>query len=386
LATYLANRQSHGFNVLWVEGLCSDYIPNCRGDLSTYDGIKPFTSGSDESNFDISTPNPAYWSRVDSYINTAASYGITIMFDTWETGALLPLARTNGNSKMRNFGAFLGNRYKNVPNIIWITGNDFWTWGDPGDDALMQNLMAGIASADSSHLQTNQLSPGFGSMDDAALAAYTTLTGTYSYYCSYSTTLAQYNRPAPVPGFFEEGFYEYKMGTTLLNLRQQSWWAALEGATAGQMYGNENIYPFLPGWQGYLSTTGTSEFGNLNSLLKSIKWYNLVPDQSHTIVTAGYGTFDSSQDISCINTNDYVTTSFLTDGTASISYTPQSANLTVDMSKFAGAVTARWYDPTSGSFSTISGSPFSNSGTRVFATPGNNSSGDADWVLVLTVN
>src|SRR4029077_11372714 len=57
LATYLANRQSHGFNILWVEGLCSDYIPNCRHDLSTYDGIKPFTTGTDQTNFDVSTPN-----------------------------------------------------------------------------------------------------------------------------------------------------------------------------------------------------------------------------------------------------------------------------------------------------------------------------------------
>ena len=38
LITYLANRQSHGFNILWVEAFCSDYISNCRGDLSTYDG------------------------------------------------------------------------------------------------------------------------------------------------------------------------------------------------------------------------------------------------------------------------------------------------------------------------------------------------------------
>lgn len=120
LATYLANRKNHGFNILWVEVLCSDYIANCRSDLSTTDGITPFTSGANQSNYDISTPNPDYWSRIDKYVNTAKDYGITILFDTWETGALMPLARTNSNAKMHDFGVFLGNRYKNFPNIIWI--------------------------------------------------------------------------------------------------------------------------------------------------------------------------------------------------------------------------------------------------------------------------
>src|SRR4029077_16955674 len=157
LATYLANRQGHRFNILWVEALCSDYIPNCRNDLSTYDGIKPFTSGTDKSDYDISTTNPAFWSRVDSYVRTSADYGMTILFDVWEPGALMPLARTSGNRKMYDFGAFLGNRYKDVPNIIWITGNDFQTWDDNTDNILMQNLMAGIESADKNHLQTTQL-------------------------------------------------------------------------------------------------------------------------------------------------------------------------------------------------------------------------------------
>jgi hypothetical protein len=388
LTTYLSNRQRHGFNVLWVEGLCSDYISNCRSNLSTYDGIKPFTSGTDETDYDVSTPNPDYWSRVDDYIKAAASYGITILFDTWETGALMPLARANGNGKMHDFGVFLGNRYKNFPNIIWITGNDFQTWNDgSGDNSLMENLMAGIASVDKVHLQTTELNYYVsGSLDDALLAPYTTLAGAYDYYCAYAETLDQYNHGSPVPVFFEEGFYEYRDSTTPRNLRTQAWWAALGGATAGQLYGSENVYPFLPSWQNYLDTTGVDEFGYLTSLLTSIKWYNLVPDQAHVIVTSGYGTFDASANTSCLSTNDYVTTAYLTDGTAAVSYVPEGSILTVDLGKFAGAVTARWYDPTSGSFNSVPGSPFANSGTQDFSTPGNNSAGDPDWVLVLTVS
>jgi collagenase-like protein with putative collagen-binding domain len=60
--------------------------------------------------------------------------------------------------------------------------------------------------------------------------------------------------------------------------------------------------------------------------------------------------------------------------------------VTVEMGKFDGSVTAKWYDPTSGNSNTIAGSPFANTGSHGFSTPGNNSAGDPDWVLLLTTN
>jgi hypothetical protein len=51
-----------------------------------------------------------------------------------------------------------------------------------------------------------------------------------------------------------------------------------------------------------------------------------------------------------------------------------------------GPVTARWYDPSCGTFFEISGSPFHNSGQSYFVPPGNNADGDGDWVLVLEAN
>ena len=47
-------------------------------------------------------------------------------------------------------------------------------------------------------------------------------------------------------------------------------------------------------------------------------------------------------------------------------------------------MTARWFDPTNNTYTTVSGSPFANSGTHTFTTSGNNSAGSPDWVLVLT--
>jgi hypothetical protein len=48
-------------------------------------------------------------------------------------------------------------------------------------------------------------------------------------------------------------------------------------------------------------------------------------------------------------------------------------------------VKAQWYDPSNGAWIAIAGSPFQNSGTQNFATPGKNHDGEPDWVLSLDV-
>jgi hypothetical protein len=59
--------------------------------------------------------------------------------------------------------------------------------------------------------------------------------------------------------------------------------------------------------------------------------------------------------------------------------------LTVGMSRLSGPARARWYNPTSGTFTDIANSPLANSGSRDFTTPGDNGTGANDWVLILEV-
>jgi hypothetical protein len=66
--------------------------------------------------------------------------------------------------------------------------------------------------------------------------------------------------------------------------------------------------------------------------------------------------------------------------------TPQDAERRgerLDMSKFPAPMKASWLDPTSETATPIEGGPFANTGSKVFTPPGNNSSGAADWVLLL---
>lgn len=48
-----------------------------------------------------------------------------------------------------------------------------------------------------------------------------------------------------------------------------------------------------------------------------------------------------------------------------------------------GTVTARWFDPTDGSYTADAASPLSNSGTHDFSRATANADGDADWILLL---
>jgi len=105
-------------------------------------------------------------------------------------------------------------------------------------------------------------------------------------------------------------------------------------------------------------------------------------------VTAGYGNNQASA--LNIEQNNYCTTSWITDGSLAVVYCPGNTSpagaftLTVNMAKFNGPVTAKWYDPTIGAYTTVSGSPFANTSTQKLSPASlNNHDGNPDWVLLL---
>ena len=114
------------------------------------------------------------------------------------------------------------------------------------------------------------------------------------------------------------------------------------------------------------------------NFFKGLPWYALVPDQNHSLVTAGFGTYDGG---GATATNDYVTGALSTTGKTAVIYLPSAHTVTVNMSKLTGPITAKWFDPTTGQYSTIG--TFPNSGTHQFGSPGNHTDGNADWVLLL---
>ena len=392
-ATYLADRAAQGFNSLWVEMLCVKYTGG-RPDGSLLDGTKPFTKTIPGTHYyDLTTPNEAYFAHADQIVRMAAGDGIVVMLDPLDPGGLLQTALANGPARCRAYGRYLGKRYKHFPNIIWLSGNDFQTWRVPADDAVMTAIARGIKDEDPNHLQTVELNyQASCSLDDPNWARIVNLNLAYTYYATYAEVVHGYNQSPIMPVFMGEANYEYERnhdedGGSPHVLRMQEYWSMLSGAT-GQLYGNKYIWRFLPGWKSHLDSPGVVQLGYMANLFKTRKWYDLVPDQKHTFVTAGYGRFISTGPPATATTsrfadNNYVTAALTPDGTLGMAYLPQGGTITVAMSKLRNHTTARWFDPTNDTFHAIAGSPFSNRGTHRFTSPGKNSSGDSDWVLVL---
>jgi hypothetical protein len=187
-----------------------------------------------------------------------------------------------------------------------------------------------------------------------------------------------------MPALFLEEHYEYEnvsgeLGTPNV-LRRQEYWSLTAGCLAGNLYGNYYTVNFTNGWQSHLNSPGMAQLGYFGNFFATRNWYRLVPDQTHSVLTAGYGTYATSGNVSASN---YAMAARTPDGTMGVVYTPVSHTLTIALTNFTGPVTARWFDPSANAFTAISGSPFPNSGTHDFTTPGNNSAGDGDWVLLM---
>lgn len=386
MATYFADREAHGFNAAMVMILCDTSVGgNPQG--TTFDGIRPFLSGGSPADYDLSAPNPAYFARADRMLSLAARQSTVVLLDPLETIGWLKTLRHNGSAKVFQFGVYLGVRYKDVPNIVWMSGSDFQTWrSSTADNDLVRQVIAGIASVDRNHLHTIELDfLRSYSSEDALLAPYLTVNGVYTYYETYDYVLAAYNH-ARMPVILIEANYEFEHnfatdGGLWNNLRRQEYWTLLSGGV-GHVYGNR--YTWTSTWPsfGNLDTQGVKEAQYATAVLQSVPWWNLVPDQHHELVTAGYGNYrgDSTE----IRTSTYCATAWVTDGTVALTYCPARTTLTVAMDKMKGPTMARWYDPTDGTYRSVKGSPFANRNSQAFATPGYNARGTFDWVLVLT--
>ena len=399
-AAYLVNRGSNGFNSIWVELMPDSYVGGYGGDgtyaamtsgyCRDFFGNNPFTGTLSGGFYNLTTPNAAYWSHVDWLLATAATNGIQACLTPLDEAGLWDTAQANGSNNCYTFGAFLGNRYKNTPNIFWQLGNDYDERTTAANNALILGIAAGIQSVDTNHLLTCQLgdSVWFSSStcDLAQWRSVVNVNGSYPYTPTYGECLRAWNQSTK-PVVMLEANYDSENNTgaqtgTPYCLRLQEYWSLLSGSVGGHMYGN-HYWAFQSGWQSALNITSEGQLMLFKAFTLGRKgWQNLVPDQTHKLVTSGYGTF--STNTYQLDNNTYATAALTPDGTLGIVYTPVIANsLVVALTNFSGSVTSRWYDPSAGTFSAITGSPFANTGTHSFTTPGNNAAGDGDWVLLL---
>jgi len=214
---------------------------------------------------------------------------------------------------------------------------------------------------------------------------------------TYVEARTAYNDSPPRPAYLKETGYENEKWVPgdSASVREHEYWAILGGATAGGFFGHRDIWEFATEnwWSGYafghgpwqkaLDSPGSLDMMHLGQLLDSLPWYELAPSEAggmKKLVTAGGGNYEQL---------DYVTAAASADGKVLLAYVPPTAkgsrSISIDMTALSGAARGRWFDPASGGFVEVPENPFPNAGSRRFETPGKNSSGATDWVLVLQV-
>lgn len=397
---YLENRRLKGFNAILVNLI--EYYNATNPPKNKY-GNGPFTTPGD-----FSTPNEAYFAHADHVIQKANEKGILVVLNPCYAGysrngtssavGWLKEIIANGPAKCRNYGRYVGNRYKGFTNILWQAVGDM---NPPAGGAAERNwleILQGIKDASpASGLWSAHYQRFSTARDLSAFAPHMTLDNAYGGNRSYVHTLRAYNRADVRPTFYNEGYYEDAnpgaagLGTAQ-QMRAQAYWALLSGAT-GHIFGSHQIWAFggpledgLSGldWRAGMERQGSHEMVHVQALFQGRAWQKLVPDRNHTVVTGGYGTIGVDDRTPG---GDYVTAARTGDGSLVMAYVPStgtgSRTITVDMARLSGTSHARWYNPTNGAYTTVAGSPFANSGSRDFTTPGNNGTGTNDWVLAM---
>ncbi len=387
---YFSTRAAQGFNTVLVLLVADTYSSISTTNASTFDGINAFT-GTVSGYPDLSTPNSSYWSRMDTMVSLAAQYGITLMLvpvdaanlignDSGGNSYCMNMLINNGHTACVNFGTFLGNRYKNSPNVMWMHGNDY---ASGADDTYVGGVCNGIRGVSTAQLHTIEevVTIGTDSYSNQAATFWTSppiiqLDQSYpgnNATASYQIEQTAYASSPVLPAFLGEGRYEGVSGWSSFLLRNQAYWTMVDGNIGGYLYGSQSVYGFTAGWQAALSTTAVTQMGYWAAMFRGLNWWTLLPDTANTFLTSG---FSSGVTLALA--------ARAADGSLGVVYAPVNGPLVIDMTKMRGTTIARWYDPTAGTYAVDAASPLSNTGTHSFTSPAAHADTNRDYALVLT--
>jgi hypothetical protein len=399
---YLETRSAQGFNAFYLHAMvhpggydAAEHAPN------NVAGDPPFDTPGDFSTAGTSVASERYWDWIDSIVDKAAAKGMVVMLAYTYLGYE---GRDQGwyqevldqpSHRLFEWGRWLGDRYKDSPNLIWLGLGDYTPPRQSEGVPRARTIAEGIKAAGATQLfmaepsGPNQVPgeiPGFGHIVD--------LNSFYGYGPDgeglvYETADRAWGSSPRKPAWMQEGTYEYEDNTGHFErepweTRRGRYWSVLGGGTAGDGFGSRDVWQ----WQDFpaaLSTPGADYSVQAFDLFESLPWWELRPSGTDpgfagtTLVTEGRGRWGSS---------DYITSALTDDHEWLLAYVPVTQRgarrFRVDMTALSGAVRARWFDPATGVYLAISdGYALRNEGTRRFTTPGLRGDGTDDWLLVL---
>ncbi len=274
---YLRNRGAKGFTVIqcviaWGRGTGFE----SRFPMANFAGDKPWL------NDDPSTPNDAYFRNVDNLLKFADQQGLILaMLPTW--GYYVNDVQVLTTRNARSYGRWLGRRYKDAPNVVWINGGDRIA---TGFEDVYRELAGGLREGDEgAHLITYHPCGGrsssqyFHGEDWLGFNMIETWT---DWPQIYPAIVSDALRSPVKPVVLGEGAYEngpeYPLGPiTPLIVRRQAWWSFMAGGY--HTYGQNQMWRMEEGWDKTFDTPGAADVARMKEIVTSLPWAELVPDQ-----------------------------------------------------------------------------------------------------------
>ncbi len=372
---YLEDRRRKGFNTLLVNLLEHRFADNAP--RNAY-GEPPFLQDTD-----FSTPNPRYFDHAEWVLRRAADKGLAVLLAPAYTGAgggpegWYQEMVANGPEKLGDFGLYVGNRFKELNNIIWVHSGDY----NPPQRELVQVVAKGIRAAQPQALNVAHNAPETNGLDYWPSDELPLQVDTIYTYGPAVTKALRLAKKHSAPYFLIESTYENETNGTPLRVRNQAWQAVLTGA-AGQVFGNNPIWYFNAptietqsmDWHKALDSPGTLSCVHLRDFILSLPWATLQPDVDGRVLRGG--TFSGYEQAVAARSAD---------GKLALIYIPTPRCIIIDMRQLAAPyVTARWFDPSAGRFLHTPQEPLSTAVVRDFEAPV--CSADGDWVLLLSAS
>lgn len=293
---YLQDRADKGFNVVQavilaeLEGLTD---PNALGDLPLLDQ-------------DPLKPNESYFNYVDFLVHEAAIRSIYMgLLPTWgdkynKAWGVGPEIFTPENAFA--YGEYLGRRYSDVSNIIWIMGGDRLP-ANTEDYQIVCQMSLGIRSGGAKQLMTmhpkggNIASGIYGNESWLEVDMFQShhMKGCKEYRFTQRALSAEPKRPVidGEPGYENIPNFLNKIHRNRLDaydVRRAAYWNMLSGA-AGHTYGCNEIWQmFRPGktplhgaempWHQAMDLPGSQQMGYMKAFFERLPWQRLrlVPD------------------------------------------------------------------------------------------------------------
>jgi hypothetical protein len=386
---YLDKRVEQGFNVIQAVALAELdglNMPNTNGD-------RPLVENNPEK------PNEAYFdyvdwvifeaSKRDMYIALLPTWGDKLFKHNWGVG---PEIFNTSNALF--FGKWIGDRFKNHKNIIWVLGGDRNPRKDSQDVEVWNQMAKGISTAYPSpddvlmtfHPQPKEdggSSTWFHEADWLDFNMHQT--GHCANQGTYKHITNDYELTPTKPTLDGEPLYEdhpncfnaKELGhSSARDIRRIMYWNVFAGAF-GQSYGchavwqmydldKEGINQPLRPWKEALDLPMANQIKHLKNLMLSRPFLSRIPDQ--TLVVGA-----QAED------NDFTSATRDEKGTYAMIYFPQGISKTIDFGALNGdSFTSWWYDTRTGI--SFKGKVIHTKQVKI--TPPSNGIGN-DWVLVV---